>query len=149
MYIGNFSSELFEGQGHTAPIMADWLGLGHRPATRVENACASGGTALRDAVLGIASGIYDVVLVGGIEKMSDLAIERVTDAIATAGDELFEIPSGFTFPAFYATMATAYFARYGTGPDALRAVAVKNHDNGALNPKAHFGMRICDVMESK
>lgn len=149
VYIGNFSSELFEGQGHTAPIMADWLGLGHRPATRVENACASGGTALRDAVLGIASGMYDVVLVGGIEKMSELPIERVTDALATAGDELFEIPSGFTFPAFYATMATAYLARYGVGPEVLRAVGMKNHENGALNPKAHFGLRICDVMESR
>jgi acetyl-CoA C-acetyltransferase len=154
LYIGNFSSELFEGQGHTAPIMADWLGLAHRPAVRVENACASGGTAVREAVLAIASGIYDIVLVGGIEKMTDLPIERVTDALATAGDQLFEIPSGFTFPAFYATMATAYLARYEaakgkTGTDALLAVGMKNHENGKLNPKAHFGMSICDVMESK
>ncbi|MGE5316145.1 MAG: thiolase C-terminal domain-containing protein [Acidobacteriota bacterium] len=154
LYIGNFSSELFEGQGHTAPIMADWLGLSNRPATRVENACASGGSALREAVLAIASGIYDVVLVGGIEKMTDLPIERVTDALATAGDTLFEIPSGFTFPAFYATMAAAYLARYEaakgkSGADALLAVGMKNHANGRLNPKAHIGMSICDVMEGK
>jgi acetyl-CoA C-acetyltransferase len=154
LYIGNFSSELFEGQGHTAPIVADWLGLAPRPATRIENACASGGTAIRQAVLAIASGIYDVVLVGGIEKMTDLPIERVTDALATAGDQLFEIPAGFTFPAFYATMATAYLARYEaakgkTGFDALFAVSMKNHENGKLNPNAHFGMNICDVMESK
>ncbi len=149
LYIGNFSSELFEGQGHTAPIMTEWLGLAHRPATRVENACASGGTALRQGVMAIASGLYDVVLVGGIEKMSDLPIERATDALATAGDKLFEIPSGFTFPAFYATMASAYLDRYGLGAEVLRAVAVKNHENGALNPKAHFGQRIADVMASK
>jgi acetyl-CoA C-acetyltransferase len=149
VYIGNFSSELFEGQGHTAPIMAEWLGLSQRPALRVENACASGGTALREGVLGIASGMYNMVLVGGIEKMTALPIEGVTDALATAGDEIFEIPAGFTFPAFYATMATAYLARYGVGPEILRAVGIKNHENGALNPKAHFGMRICDVMESK
>ncbi|HLP16838.1 MAG TPA: beta-ketoacyl synthase N-terminal-like domain-containing protein [Bacteroidota bacterium] len=154
LYIGNFSSELFEGQGHTAPIMADWLGLAHRPATRVEDACASGGAALREGVIAIASGIYDVALVGGIEKMTNLSIQRVTDALATAGDELFEIPSGFTFPAFYATMATAYLARYEaakgkSGTDALLAVGMKNHENGKLNPKAHFAMSICDVIESK
>jgi acetyl-CoA C-acetyltransferase len=154
VYIGNFSSELFEGQGHTAPIMADWLGLAHRPATRVENACASGGTAIREAVIAIASGMYDAVLVGGIEKMTNLPIERVTDALATAGDTIFEIPAGFTFPAFYATMATAYLARYASakgksGADALLAVGMKNHENGKLNPKAHFGMSICDVMDSK
>ncbi|MDX1615029.1 MAG: beta-ketoacyl synthase N-terminal-like domain-containing protein [Candidatus Promineifilaceae bacterium] len=149
LYVGNYSSDLFEGQGHLAPIMADWIGLTPRPATRVEDACASGGAALRQGIMAIASGLYDVVLVGGVEKMSDLPIAGVTDALATAGDVLYEIPAGFTFPGFYAAMATAYLNRYDASANALLRVGIKNHDNGALNPKAQFTDRIADVMASK
>ena len=67
-YLGNYSADLFEHQGHTAPIMADWLGMTPTPITRIENACASSGSALREGVMAIASGMYDVVLVGGVEK---------------------------------------------------------------------------------
>ena len=81
VFIGNFSSELFEGQGHTAPIMTDWVGLKSVPATRVEGACASGGLALRQGIFAIASGLYDVVLVGGIEKMTGLSTDGATDAL--------------------------------------------------------------------
>ncbi len=147
LFIGNFSSDLFENQGHTAPIMADWVGLTPRPATRVEDACASGGAALRQGILAIASGLYDVVLVGGIEKMTDLPIERVTDTLATAADALYEVPAGFTFPGLYAAMATAYMAEHGAHPDVFLKVGCKNHENGALNPKAQFGQRIADIME--
>lgn len=146
IYIGNYSSDLFEGQGHTAPLMADWVGLTPRPATRVEDACASSGVALRQGIIAIASGLYDIVLVGGIEKMSDLPTERVTDALATAGDALYEIPAGFTFPGFYAAMATAYLHRYGAAPESLMRVGIKNHDNGALNPRAQFQATIADIM---
>jgi acetyl-CoA C-acetyltransferase len=149
LYIGNYSSDLFEGQGHTAPIMADWVGLAPRPATRVEDACASSGVALRQGILAIASGLYDVVLVGGIEKMSDLPTERVTDTLATAGDATYEIPAGFTFPGFYAAMATAYMHRYGATPETFMRVGLKNHANGALNDKAQFGATIAAIMEGK
>jgi acetyl-CoA C-acetyltransferase len=149
LYIGNYSSDLFESQGHTAPIMADWVGLAPRPATRIEDACASSGVALRMGILAIASGLYDVILVGGIEKMTGLPTERVTDTLATAGDVIYEIPAGFTFPGFYAAMATAYMHRYGATPETFMRVGVKNHDNGALNDKAQFGARIGDIMASK
>ena len=149
LYIGNYSSDLFEGQGHTAPIMADWAGLAPLPATRVEDACASSGVALRQGILAVASGLYDVVLVGGIEKMSDLPTSQVTDTLATAGDVLYEIPAGFTFPGFYAAMATAYMHRYGATPEALMKVGIKNHDNGSLNEKAQFGATIRQVMDGK
>ncbi len=149
LFIGNYSSDLFEGQGHTAPIMADWVGLTPRPATRIEDACASSGVALRTGIMAIASGMYDVVLVGGIEKMSSLPTAQVTDALATAGDVLYEIPAGFTFPGFYGAMATAYMHEYGMTPDALMRVSIKNHDNGALNSNAQFGASISAVMESK
>jgi acetyl-CoA C-acetyltransferase len=149
LYIGNYSSDLFEGQGHTAPIMADWVGLAPRPATRIEDACASSGVALREGVIAIASGLYDVVLVGGIEKMTSLPTERVTDTLATAGDAIYEISAGFTFPGFYAAMATAYMKRYGATPETFMQVGIKNHDYGALNEKAQFGATIRQVMESK
>jgi len=149
LYIGNYSSDLFEGQGHTAPIMADWVGLTPRPATRIEDACASSGVAFREGLIAVASGMYDIVLVGGIEKMTDLPTERVTDTLATAGDAIYEIPAGFTFPGFYAAMATAYMDRYGATPETFLRVGIKNHENGALNPKAQFGSRIADIMESK
>ena len=149
LYIGNYSSELFEGQGHTAPIMADWLGLTPRPATRVEDACASSGVAFREGIIAVASGLYDVVLVGGTEKMNNLPIAQVTDALGTAADVLYEVPAGFTFPAFYAAMATAYMQRYGATPEALMRVGLKNHDNGALNPKAQFNASIADIMAQK
>jgi acetyl-CoA C-acetyltransferase len=149
LYIGNYSSDLFEGQGHTAPLMADWVGLTPRPATRVEDACASSGVALRQGLIAVASGMYDVVLVGGIEKMTDLPTERVTDTLATAGDVLYENPSGFTFPGFYAAMPTAYMHRHGATPESFMQVGLKNHENGALNPKAQFGARISDIMAKK
>ena len=149
IYIGNYSSDLFEGQGHTAPLMASWVGLAPRPATRVEDACASSGVALRQGILAIASGLYDIVLVGGIEKMSSLPTEKVTDTLATAGDTLYEIPAGFTFPGFYAAMATAYMARYGATPETFMRVGLKNHENGALNDKAQFGQRIADIMAAR
>ena len=149
LYIGNYSSDLFEGQGHTAPMMADWIGLTPRPATRVEDACASSGVALREGIIAIASGLYDVVLVGGIEKMTDLPTERVTDTLATASDILYEIPAGFTFPGFYAAMATAYMDRYGATPETFMKVGIKNHNNGGLNPKAQFGTPIREVMAKK
>ena len=91
LFIGNFSSDLFEKQGHTAPIFTDWAGLLPRPAVRVEDACASGGVALRQGIQAIASGLYDIVLVGGVEKMTDLPTEKVTDALSTAADVAYEV----------------------------------------------------------
>ncbi len=149
IYVGNYSSDLFEGQGHTAPIMADAVGLVPRPAMRIEDACASGGVALRQGVLAIASGLYDVVLVGGVERMTKLPTAEVTDTLASAGDTLYEIPAGFTFPGFYAAIATAYMHRYGMTPEHMMHVAIKNHVNGALNPKAQFNVTIPAWMQSR
>jgi acetyl-CoA acetyltransferase len=148
-YLGNFSSDLFEKQAHFAPILASWLGLSPISAVRVEDACASGGVALRQAALSIASGEYDVVLVGGLEKMTDLQIAEVTEALATAADTQFEIPAGFTFPGFYAAMATAYLDEFGADRNAFFDVAIKNHKNGALNDKAQFNQTIEHIREAK
>ncbi len=149
IYIGNYSSDLFEHQGHTAPIMAEAVGLTPLPAVRVEDACASGGVALRQGVMAVASGMYDIVLVGGFEKMTALPTSDVTDTLATAADTLYETPAGFTFPGFYAAIATAYIAKYGMKPEHMMNVAIKNHDNGALNPNAQFSMTIESWMKGR
>jgi acetyl-CoA acetyltransferase len=149
VYVGNFSSDLFEGQGHLAPVMADAAGLAPLPATRVENACASGGSALRQGVMAIASGLVDVALIGGVERMSGLTTPQVTDVLSAAGDMLYEMASGLTFPGVFAAMATAYMDRYGMQPEHLMNVALKSHANGALNPKAQFNLNIRDWMAAR
>ncbi len=145
LFVGNFSSDLFERQTHTATLMVDWMGLTPVPATRIENACASSGVAVYLGVLAIASGAYDVVMVGGVEKMRNLGTEETTDTLAMAADAAYEVAAGFTFPGLYATMATAHFARYGSTWEQLASIAIKNHHNGSLNPKAHFQAEIMDT----
>lgn len=148
-FLGNYSSDLFENQGHLAPILANWVGLSPIPAVRVEDACASAGVALRQGILAIASGLYDIVIVAGVEKMTDLPTEKVTDTLATAADEQYEIPAGFTFPGFYASMATAYMHAYGATPETFMKVGIKNHENGSLNEKAQFGAKVSTLMENR
>jgi len=145
-YLGNAACLSFGGQGHLAPIIADQIGLINKPATRVEGACASGGLALREGVIAIASGLYDVVLVGGVEKMTNLPTSEVTDVLAAFSDTPYEARVGITFPGAYALMATAYRYKYGLTDEQLMAVSIKNHQNGALNPKAQFDCSISDIM---
>lgn len=150
LYLGNFSSDLFEQQAHLGPIMAEWAGLLPKPSVRIEDACASSGAAFREGVLAIASGACDVVLVGGVEKMTNLPVERVTDTLAMAADGIFEVrQAAFTFPGAFGIVASAYLDRYGATPEHLMHVAIKNHQNGALNPKAQFNVTIRDIMEAR
>lgn len=149
VFVGNYSSEFFEGQGHIAPILADSVGLVPLPATRIEDACASSGAAIRQGVMAIASGLHDLVLVGGVEHMTSLSTIQVTDALSAAGDMSFEMASGFTFPGIFAAMASAYMHRYGMTPADLHSITLKNHANGALNPQAHFTQAISDIMAAR
>jgi acetyl-CoA C-acetyltransferase len=142
VFVGNFTADLFEHQGHLGPLMSEYAGLSGLPSTRFESACASGGAALRQAILTILSGYYDVVLVAGIEKMTDLPTSEVTDALAVAADDIFEAGIGATFPGQYAMIAKAHMDKYGTTKEQLAHVAVKNHHNGTMNPNAHFQKEI-------
>jgi acetyl-CoA C-acetyltransferase len=81
--------------------------------------------------------------------MTNLPTAEVTDTLGTAADTLFEIPAGFTFPGFYAAIATAYMHKYGMTPEHLMKVAIKNHENGSLNPNAQFGVTIPDWMKGR
>lgn len=148
-YVGNYSSDLFNHQGHLGPQMANLVGLTPKPAPRFEGACASSGIALRQAIIAIASGIHDVIAVAGVECMNELPTSLVTDALATASDVLFEYPAGATFPGLYATVASAHFHKYGTTAEDLMRVGIKNHINGKENPFAQMQSSIRDMMEKK
>jgi acetyl-CoA C-acetyltransferase len=136
------SSGLFVGQEHIASLLADYLGQTHVPSTRVETACASGGLALRLGYLEVATGVSDVVLVGGIEKMTDVSGHEATYALGTAADQEYEGYHGMTFPGLYALIARAHMEKYGTTREQLAMVAVKNHHNGSKNPLAQFPYEI-------
>jgi len=137
LFVGHMG-ESYEHQGHTGATVADWAGLLHIPATRTETACASSGAALRAGVFAVLSGLCDVVMVGGVEKMTHRTTSEVTEFLAMASDFPFEQWHGITFPGLYALMATAHMHKYGTTEEQLAMVAVKNHHNGFLNPKAHM-----------
>jgi acetyl-CoA C-acetyltransferase len=142
MYIGCMTSGLFVGQEHLASLLSDYLGMGPIPATRVESACCSGGLAVRAGFIEVASGISDIVLVGGVEKMTDVSGDGATYALSTAADQEYEVYSGITFPGLYAMMARAHMEKYGTTRKQLAEVAVKNHYNGSMNPLAQFPQKI-------
>lgn len=124
--------------GNLAGLMCEHAGLAGIPARRVENACASGGFAFRDAVLAVQSGRVDVALAAGVERMNDWGSERQRYWLGVSGDTEWERLAGLTFSGVYALMAARHMRDYGTTAEHLAAVAVKNHAHGALNPKAQF-----------
>lgn len=124
--------------GNTAAYLAEQAGLPGIPVRRVENACASSGFALRDAVLAIRAGACDVALVGGFEKMNDVSGIHKRYWLGVSGDTPWERMAGATFPGVYAMMAARHMHEHGTTREQLAAIAVKNHANGAKNPKAQF-----------
>jgi len=142
MIVGCMSSGLFIGQEHLSSLLADYTGLAPVPAARVESACASGGLALRTGWIEVASGLSDVVLVGGVEKMTDVNGNEATFALGTAADQEYECYHGLTFPGLYALMARAHMEKYGTTREQLAMVAVKNHANGSLNPLAQYPFKV-------
>jgi acetyl-CoA acetyltransferase len=141
LFVGHMG-ESYEHQGHTGATVADWAGLLHIPATRVETACSSSGVALQIGIYAVLSGLCDVVMVGGVEKMTNRTTSEVTEYLAMASDYPFEQWHGITFPGLYALMATAHMHAYGTSEKQMALVAVKNHYHGSLNPKAHIQKEI-------
>jgi acetyl-CoA C-acetyltransferase len=141
MFIGHMG-EAYEHQGHTGSAIADWAGLTGIPATRTEAACASSGAALRSGIYAVLSGLADVVVVGGVEKMTHRTTAEVTEYLAMASDYPFEQWHGITFPGLFALMATAHMHAYGTTEQQIALAAVKNHYHGSMNPKAHMQKEI-------
>ena len=142
MYVGCMTSGLFVGQEHLSSLLADYLGAGPIPSARVESACASGGLAVRMGFIEVASGMSDIVLVGGVEKMTDVGGDGATYALSTAADQEYEVYQGITFPGLYALMARSHMEKFGTTREQLAQVAVKNHENGSKNPLAQFPQKV-------
>jgi len=150
-FVGTMASGRLIGQEHIGALIADYMGLNPIPITRVEGACASGSLALRQGLMAVASGMHDLVVVGGVEKMTDLGVTEVSDILGGAGDQEWELFLGATFPAIYALMANRHMYEFGTTEEMLAAVAVKNHKHGAKNKYAQFQKEISmeTVLESK
>ncbi len=150
LYFGNVTGGEGERQLHMGPLAASILGLPTIPTTRFENACATSHAAFRHAVMEIASGVSDVVLVGGAERVLQVPTDVATEYFAYCSDAAFEQPAGLTFPGVFALIARAHMDKYGTTEEQMAHVAVKNHRHGALNPKAQFQKEISlqTVLES-
>ena len=148
LYLGNFTNDFFIHQGHWGPIISDLIGLCPKPSTRTEGACAASALAFREGVFAIASGFYDMVLVGGVEEMSKRSTEEVAEGLAMAAIP-YEKRAGFTFPGVFGATATAYFAKYGATREHLMNVTIKSHNNARFNPKAQFNVSIRDTMNQR
>lgn len=146
LFLGNVFGGFEEGQVGMAAFAAADIGVPHIPTTRFEGICASAGVALRDAFIWVASGFYDLVLVGGTERACIMGTSYATRAFAMGSDSRYEFPVGITFPGVFAMMTHLYAKKYGIPLEKLKEqmamVAVKNHHNGTLNPKAHFQREI-------
>ena len=125
--------------GLSGPAVTEHVGISGVPVTRVENACAASGYSVRQAVMAVRSGMADVALAGGVEVMTDLSGDAVRYWLGVSGETEWERMSGTTFAGVYAQMASAHMREHGTTKEQLSRVAVKNHGNGAKNPKAHLG----------
>jgi acetyl-CoA C-acetyltransferase len=141
---------MIEKQGHPGPLLMTSLGIPDKPATTIEAACASGGSAFREAVINVGSGMAEVMLAVGFERITQVDTVTATGYFSFGSDYFCEGGNGASFPGLYATIARAHMGKYGTTEEQLAAVAVKNHGNAASNPKAHLGKRITldDVMKS-
>ena len=120
----------------------DYIGFHPKPNFRVEGACATGSMAVRTGWMNVASGLADLVLVVGVEKMTEVPTSVATDIMGRGGDATWEYPFGTTFPGYYAMIANAHMAEFGTTEEQLAMVAVKNHYYGNLNPFAHMQKEI-------
>ena len=148
LYLGNFTNDFFVGQSHWSAIMSDAIGLVPKPATRTEGACASSALAFREGVFAIASGFYDMVLIGGVEDMSKRSTAEVAEGLALAAIP-YERKVGFTFPGVFGAIATAYFEKHGATREHLMNVTIKSHNNAPLNPKAQYSISVRDIMREK
>jgi len=149
IFTGNMCGESLNGQQNLGAAAADILNL-TIPSTRIEAACASGGLALHAGISAIQSGMADVVLVNGVEKMTDSNPYDVTSSLMTAASSELEQFVGASFPALFALIARMYMHEFKLSNEALAQVSVKNHSNGTLNPIAHIKkcITIQDVLNS-
>ncbi len=150
MYIGNMSGGRFISQEHISALIADYSGLAsiNVPSIRVEAGDASGGVALKEAYISVASGIHDIVIAAGAEKVTDVGFAG--EIMDSTIDQEWEAFPGATLAGLYAMMARLHMHRHGSTEEDLAMISVKNHRNAVNNPKAQFRreIRVQDVLSS-
>ena len=148
-YISNVFG-VADKQVHLGPVVMSNLGISDRPSLSIESACGSGSVSFREAYANVAAGFYDVALVTGVEKVTHTGTEWTTTYFSYCSDFFYEGQAGASFPGLFASMARAYINEFNATEEDFAQVAVKNHDNGLLNPKAHLRKKITvdDVMNS-
>ena len=148
-YISNVFG-VADKQVHLGPVVMSNLGISERPSLSIESACGSGSVSFREAFANVAAGFYDAVLVTGVEKVTHTGTEWTTTYFSYCSDFFYEGAAGASFPGLFASMARAYLTEFKATEEDLAKVAVKNHENGLLNPKAHLRKKITvdDVMNS-
>lgn len=142
LYVANMGAGAIQHQTSVASSLVDRLSLLPAAAECIENGPASGASAIKMAVLAIASGYYDTVLVVGGEKMREVTGWRATDFVATMSHPQVEYPYGVTLPGMAGMFTRLYMERYGVTREMLIAVALKNQEMGCLNPYAHVEMAL-------
>ncbi len=140
LYLGSMASGSLVDQEHIAPLILDYAGLSsrHLPALRVEGGGASGSLAVHQGYLAVASGLYDYVVVGGAEKLTDVPDTTGNQIASASADHEWEVVFGATLPALWALIARRHMHEFGTTREALASVAVHAHAQGAKNPLAHY-----------
>jgi len=148
-YISNVFG-IADKQVHLGPLIMSNLGIPEAPSLSIESACGSGSVSFREAYANVAAGFYDAVLATGVEKVTHTGTEWTTTYFSYCSDFFYEGGAGASFPGLFASMARAYLAEFKATEEDLAMVAVKNHDNGFLNPKAHLRKKITvdDVLKS-
>jgi acetyl-CoA C-acetyltransferase len=142
VYVGNMASGLFNHQVSVASALVDSLSLMPAAADRIENGPASGGSAIKNGFLAVASGYADIVLVVGGEKMREVIGPKATDIVAAMTHPKAEYIYGVTLPSLAGMFTRLYMEKYGVTREHLTMVAIKNQENGLLNPYAHIRMKI-------
>jgi acetyl-CoA C-acetyltransferase len=148
-YISNVFG-VSDKQVHMAPVIMSNLGLPGVPGLTIESACGSGSIMFREAYANVAAGFYDCVLGLGVEKITHTGTIQSTTLFSYCSDFFYEGGNGASFPGLFASIARSYMAKYKASEEDLASVAVKNHENGILNPKAHVRKKITidDVLKS-
>lgn len=138
LFVGNMLSGPLLEQEHLATLIADFSGLRGIEAAKIEAACASGAAALRVGCMAVASGMHDVVIVTGVEKMTDTTGGSTTAGLASASDAEYEAAQGITFVGLNALLMQRYLYEYTAPLDAFAGFSINAHRNGANNPNAMF-----------
>ena len=153
LFLGNALGDFDEGQGMVQAYAAENIGCLYVPANRYEGACASASMAIRDAFMWVASGYYDIVLAGGVERAATMGTALATRTFAMFSDARYEYPAGITFPAVFAMLTHLYADTYGIPLEKLREqmalVSIQSYRHGSINPKGQFYGKNADMTVEK